>query len=157
MPVPIVPIGLAAKFGMPAAGIGTGMVTGAGLMNQLGDKVDAARGYITGYDTKQTPFEVAKERGLAGVAGGFVDNLTMGATDFDKRGESKKQKDTKDFLKKFIFGTQGDAARKTRDEMGGGDITSFSPGERPGEFNYSFDANPNTQMMKPSPGFAGMI
>ena len=32
------------------------MATGMGLMNQLGDKVDAARGYITGYDTKQTPF-----------------------------------------------------------------------------------------------------
>ena len=117
------------------------------------------RGYVGGYDTQQTPFEVAKERGLAGVAGGLVDNLTMGATDFDKRGESKKQKDTKDFLRKFIFGTQGDAARKTRDEMGGGDITSFSPGPRPelGEFNFNFDANPNTQMMKPSPGFAGMI
>ena len=116
-----------------------------------------ARGYITGYDTKQTPFEVAKERGLAGVLGGTIDTVTGGMTDFDKRGDSKKQKDTKDFLRKFIFGTQGDAARKTRDEMGGGDITSFSPGERPGEFNYSFDANPNTQMMKPSPGFAGMI
>ena len=115
------------------------------------------RGYQFGYDTQQTPFDVAKERGLAGVLGGTIDNITRGATDFDKRGESKKQKDTKEFLNKFIFGIQGDAARKTRDEMGGGDITSFSPGERPGEFNYSFDANPNTQMMKPSPGFAGMI
>ena len=121
------------------------------------DKVKAGRGYAFGYDTDQSPFEVAKERGLAGVAGGFADKVTGNRFDFDKRGESKKQKDTKDFLKKFIFGTQGDAARKTRDEMGGGDITSFSPGERPGEFNYSFDANPNTQMMKPSPGFAGMI
>ena len=107
MPVPIVPIGLAAKFGMPAAGIGTGMVTGMGLMNQLGDKVDDARGYITGYDTKQTPFEVARERGLAGVLGGTIDAATGGMTDFDKRGDSKKQKDTKEFLRKFIFGTQG--------------------------------------------------
>ena len=115
------------------------------------------RGYVGGYDTQQTPFEAAKERGLAGVLGGTVDAVTGGMTDFDKRGDSKIQKYSKDFLRKFIFGTQGDAARKTRDEMGGGDITSFSPGERPGEFNYSFDANPNTQMMKPSPGFAGMI
>ena len=101
------------------------------------------RGYSTGYDTQQTPFEVAKERGLAGVVGGTIDNLTMGATDFDKRGKSKKQEDAQKFLNKFIFGTQGDAARKTRDEMGGGDITSFSPGPRPelGEFNYSFDAS----------------
>ena len=65
------------------------------------------RGYSTGYDTQQTPFEVAKERGLAGVAGGLVDNLTMGATDFDKRGDSKKQKDTKQFLKNFVYGTEG--------------------------------------------------
>ena len=65
------------------------------------------RGYSAGYDTQQTPFEVAKERGLAGVAGGLVDNLTMGATDFDKRGDSKKQKDTKEFLNKFIYGTEG--------------------------------------------------
>ncbi len=67
----------------------------------------AARGYAFGYDTKQAPFEVAKERGLAGVAGGFVDNITGGMTDLDKRGESKKQKDTKEFLKKFVYGTDG--------------------------------------------------
>ena len=102
------------------------------------DTFKDARGYITGYDTKQTPFEVAKERGLAGVLGGTIDSATGGMTDFDKRGDSKKQKDTKEFLKKFIFGTQGDAARKTRDEMGGGPITSFSPGERPGEFGFDF-------------------
>ena len=96
------------------------------------------RGYAFGYDTQQTPFEVAKERGLAGVLGGFADKVTGNKFDFDKRGESKKQKDTKDFLRKFIFGTQGDAARKTRDELGGGNITSFSPGERPGEFGYTF-------------------
>ena len=140
MPVPIVPIGLAAKFGMPAAGIGTGMVTGMGLMNQLGDKVDAARGYMTGYDTNQTPAQVAKERGLAGVAGGIADNITMGMTDFDKRGDSKKQKDTKEFLRKFIFGTQGVDARDVRDAVGGGDITSFNTGTEPGaKFGYTFN------------------
>ena len=96
------------------------------------------RGYQFGYDTQQTPFEVAKERGVAGVLGGAIDNITRGAKDLDKRGQSKKQKDTKEFLNKFIFGTQGDAARKTRDEMGGGPITSFSPGERPGEFGFDF-------------------
>ena len=66
-----------------------------------------ARGYITGYDTQQTPFEVAKERGLAGVLGGTVDTITGGMTDLDKRGDSKKQKDTKEFLNKFIYGTEG--------------------------------------------------
>ena len=64
-----------------------------------------ARGYITGYDTQQTPFEAAKERGLAGVLGGTVDAVTGGMTDFDKRGDSKKQKDVKKFLNKFIYGT----------------------------------------------------
>ena len=157
-----------AKFGIPIAGglsqipaVKKGMQTvmqpGIDTVMDMYGKGQDTRGYITGYDTKQNPFEVAKERGLAGVLGGGIDNITMGATDFDKRGDSKKQKDVKDFLRKFIFGSQGVDARKTRDEMGGGDITSFSPGERPGEFNYSFDANPNTQMMKPSPGFAGMI
>ena len=66
-----------------------------------------ARGYITGYDTKQTPFEVAKERGLAGVLGGGIDQFTGGMTDFDKRGDSKKQKDVKKFLKQFVYGTDG--------------------------------------------------
>ncbi len=100
-----------------------------------------ARGYHMGYDTQQTPFEVAKERGLAGVLGGTADMITRGYTDFDKRGDSKKQKDAKKFLNQFMYGTQGDAARKTRDERGGGNITSFSPGPRPelGEFNYSFN------------------
>ena len=112
-----------------------GLIPGLAEMNPA---FRNARGYTFGYDTDQTPFEVAKERGAAGVAGGFADKVTGNKFDFDKRGESKKQKDTKDFLRKFIFGTQGDAARKTRDELGGGDITSFSPGERPGEFNYSF-------------------
>ena len=85
-----------------------------------------ARGYITGYDTKQNPFEVAKERGLAGVLGGGIDNITMGATDFDKRGDSKKQKDTKDFLRKFIFGSQGVAGREMEGQLG----------VAPGSMNY---------------------
>ena len=66
-----------------------------------------ARGYITGYDTQQTPFEVAKERGAAGVVGGTIDAFTGGMTDFDKRGDSKRQKDTKEFLKNFVYGTEG--------------------------------------------------
>ena len=85
-----------------------------------------ARGYITGYDTQQTPLQVAKERGLAGVAGGFVDQLTSGMPDFDKRGDSKKQKDTKDFLRKFIFGTQGVAGRDMEGQLG----------VAPGSMNY---------------------
>ena len=82
----------------------------SGPMVGLLDAVPAyrnMRGYYAGYDTQQTPFEVAKERGAAGVAGGLIDNLTMGATDFDKRGDSKKQKDTKEFLKNFVYGTEG--------------------------------------------------
>ena len=112
----------------------------SGLLN-MNPAFKGARGYALGYDTQQTPFQVAKERGLAGVAGGFVDNLTGGKTDLDKRGDSKKQKDANEFLNKFIYGTQGNAAKKTRDEMGGGNITSFSPGPRPelGEFNYTFN------------------
>ena len=74
-----------------------------GLIQQSPGFKDA-RGYALGYDTQQTPFEVAKERGLAGVAGGLVDNLTSGMTDFDKRGDAKKQKDAKNFLNAFIFG-----------------------------------------------------
>ena len=65
------------------------------------------RGYQFGYDTQQTPFEVAKERGVAGVLGGAIDNITRGATDLDKRGDSKKNKDAKEFLNKFIYGTDG--------------------------------------------------
>ena len=144
-----------AKFGIPIAGglmqipaVKKGMrsITQPGIdtIKESIDKVKAGRGYALGYDTGQVPIEVAKERGLAGVAGGFVDNITGGMTDFDKRGESKKQKDTKEFLNKFIFGTQGDAARKTRDEMGGGDITSFNTGMEPGaKFGYTFNAYPN--------------
>ena len=138
-----------AKFGIPMAGgimqipavkkgMQKAMQPGIDTIKESIDKVKAGRGYAFGYDTDQVPIEVAKERGLAGVVGGFADNMTGNRFDFDKRGESKKQKDTKEFLNKFIFGTQGDAARKTRDEMGGGPITSFSPGERPGEFGFDF-------------------
>jgi len=87
------------------------------IMDMYGKGQDA-RGYITGYDTRQTPFEVAKERGLAGVLGGGIDASTFGMTDFDKRGDSKKQKDTKDFLRKFIFGTQGVAGREMEGQLG---------------------------------------
>ena len=80
---------------------------GKGLMDRLSDKVDATRGYMTGYDTQQTPFQVARERGLAGVLGGTIDNVTGGMTDFDKRGDSQRQKDTKEFLRKFVYGTDG--------------------------------------------------
>jgi|TARA_Y100000289_G_scaffold60084_1_gene66739 hypothetical protein len=51
----------------------------------------------------QNTFQDARRRGLAGVIGGALDNLTMGMTDFDKRGDSEGQK----FLKEFIFGTEG--------------------------------------------------
>ena len=64
------------------------------------------RGYQFGYDTQQTPFEVAKERGLAGVLGGTADMITRGYTDFDKRGDSKKNKDAKKFLNTFVYGTE---------------------------------------------------
>ena len=110
----------------------------AGVAEQIPAYRDA-RGYQLGYDTQQTPFEVAKERGLAGVIGGTIDALTGGRTDLDKRGDSKKQRDAKNFLSKFIYGTQGDTARKTRDEMGGGKITAFTDGPRPGEFGFNFD------------------
>ena len=86
--------------------------------------------------------QTAKERGVAGVVGGFIDNVTMGATDFDKRGDSKRQKDTKEFLNKFIYATQGDDARKVRDELGGRDITSFNTGTQPGaKFGYTFNTS----------------
>ena len=81
-----------------------------GLVPGLAENIPAYRdtsGYQLGYDTQQTPFEVAKERGLAGVLGGTIDNITRGATDFDKRGDSKKNKDAKEFLKQFVYGTDG--------------------------------------------------
>ena len=111
-----------AKFGIPIAGgimqipavkerMRSITQPGIDTIKESIDKVKAGRGYTFGYDTDQAPIEVAKERGLAGVAGGLVDNLTFGATDFDKRGDSKKQKDAKEFLNKFIYGSQGVAGR----------------------------------------------
>ena len=82
----------------------------SGLVPGLAERIPAyrnMRGYVGGYDTQQTPFQVAQERGLAGVIGGGIDSVTGGMTDFDKRGDSKKQKDTKEFLNKFIYGTEG--------------------------------------------------
>ena len=82
---------------------GAGMLVGAAanpVMDTMGRVIDYGAGAPVNMKT-------AKERGLAGVAGGLVDNLTMGATDFDKRGDSKKQKDTKEFLKNFVYGTEG--------------------------------------------------
>ena len=79
-----------------------------GLVPGVAENIPAyrdARGYQLGYDTQQTPFEVAKERGLAGVLGGTADMITRGYTDFDKRGDSKKNKDAKNFLNKFVYGT----------------------------------------------------
>ena len=52
-------------------------------------------------------FQDARRRGLAGVIGGTLDNLTMGMTDFDRRGDSLGQEQSKKFLKEFIFGTEG--------------------------------------------------
>ena len=92
-----------------------GMIPGLLEMNPAYKNM---RGYQFGYDTQQTPFEVAKERGLAGVLGGTIDNITRGATDFDKRGDSKKNKDAKEFLSKFIFGTQGVAGREMEGQLG---------------------------------------
>ena len=93
----------------------------SGPMVGLLDSIPAyrnMRGYYAGYDTQQNPFEVAKERGVAGVLGGTIDTFTGGMTDFDKRGKSKKQKDTKEFLNKFIFGTQGVAGRDMESQLG---------------------------------------
>ena len=141
MPVPVIApfVGGASKLVPPLMQNpmlmgGAGMLAGAAA-NPVMDTMGRAINYGAGAPVNMG---TAKERGLAGVLGGTIDNITGGMTDLDKRGDSKKQKDTKDFLRKFIFGTQGAAARKTRDEMGGGDITSFSPGERPGEFGYTF-------------------
>lgn len=55
----------------------------------------------------QNIFQDARRRGLAGIIGGTLDNLTMGMTDFDKRGDSLGQAANKKFLKEFIFGTEG--------------------------------------------------
>ena len=110
MPVPVIApfVGGASKLVPPLMQNpmlmgGAGMLAGAAanpVMDTMGRVIDYGAGAPVNMKT-------AKERGLAGVAGGLVDNLTMGATDFDKRGESKKQKDTKEFLRKFVYGTDG--------------------------------------------------
>ena len=93
---------------------GAGMLAGAAarpVMDTMGRVIDYSAG-------APMTMEEAKKRGLAGVAGGFVDNVTGGMTDFDKRGDSKKQKDTKEFLKKFMYGTQGVAGREMEGQLG---------------------------------------
>ena len=92
-----------------------GMIPGLFEMNPAFRNM---RGYQFGYDTQQTPLDVAKERGLAGVLGGTIDNITRGATDLDKRGDSKKQKDVKKFLNQFIYGSQGVAGRDMEGQLG---------------------------------------
>ena len=82
---------------------GAGMLAGVAanpVMDTMGRVIDYGAGAPVNMGT-------AKERGLAGVIGGTIDNITGGMTDFDKRGESKKQKDTKKFLKQFVYGTDG--------------------------------------------------
>ena len=44
---------------------------------------------------------------LVGAAvGGTADMITRGYTDFDKTGDSKKNKDAKKFLNTFVYGTE---------------------------------------------------
>tara|TARA_R100001126_G_C4729141_1_gene102987 strand:- start:123 stop:461 length:339 start_codon:yes stop_codon:yes gene_type:complete len=80
-----------------------GMVAG-GLVRPVMDTMGRVIDYGAG---APMTMEEAKKRGLAGVAGGIADNITMGMTDFDKRGDSKKQKDVKKFLNQFIYGSDG--------------------------------------------------
>jgi len=82
---------------------GLGVLAGAAA-NPVMDTMGRAINYGAG---APMTMEEAKKRGLAGVAGGFADNLTGGMTDFDKRGDSKKQKDVKKFLNQFIYGSDG--------------------------------------------------
>ena len=82
---------------------GLGVLAGAAanpVMDTMGRVIDYGAGAPVNMGT-------AKERGLAGVLGGTIDNITGGMTDLDKRGDSKKQKDTKKFLKQFVYGTDG--------------------------------------------------
>ena len=79
---------------------GLGAAFNPPLLDTMGRAIDYGAGAPVNMGT-------AKERGLAGVLGGTIDNITGGMTDFDKRGDSKKQKDTKEFLKNFIYGTDG--------------------------------------------------
>ena len=117
MPAPLIPMlagGVLTGMGITAdknpkfkEGVRSVIQPGINTIKDMYGKGQDMRGYITGYDTKQTPFEVAKERGLAGVLGGTVDAMTGGMTDFDKRGDAKKQKDAKNFLNQFVYGTGG--------------------------------------------------
>ena len=110
MPVPVIApvMGGASKLVPPlmqnpyVAGA-AGMVAG-GLARPVMDTMGRVNEYFTG---APMTMEEAQKRGLAGVAGGTIDNITGGMTDFDKRGDSKKQKDTKKFLKQFVYGTDG--------------------------------------------------
>jgi len=82
---------------------GAGMLAGAAVnpvMDTMGRVIDYGAGAPVNMGT-------AKERGLAGVLGGTIDNITGGMTDLDKRGDSKKQKDVKKFLNQFIYGSDG--------------------------------------------------
>ena len=117
MPVPVI---------APVMG-GAGMIAGAAA-NPVMDTMGRVNEYFTG---APMTMEEAQKRGLAGVAGGTIDNITGGMTDFDKRGDSKKQKDTKDFLRKFIFGTQGVAGRDMEGQLGAA----------PGSLNYEMPGN----------------
>ena len=110
MPVPVIApfVGGASKLVPPLMQNpmlmgGAGMLAGAAA-NPVMDTMGKAINYGAG---APVTMEEAKKRGLAGVAGGFVDNITGGMTDLDKRGDSKKQKDSKKFLKQFVYGTDG--------------------------------------------------
>ena len=110
MPVPVIApvVGGASKLVPPLMQNpmlmgGAGMLAGAAarpVMDTMGRVIDYGAG-------APVTMEEAKKRGLAGVLGGTIDNVTGGMTDFDRRGDSKKQKDTKEFLNKFIYGTEG--------------------------------------------------
>ena len=129
MPVPVIApvVGGASKLVPPLMQNpmlmgGAGMLVGAAA-NPVMDTMGRVNEYFTG---APMTMEEAQKRGLAGVAGGSIDNITGGMTDLDKRGASKKQKDTKDFLRKFIFGTQGVAGRDMEGQLG----------VAPGSMNY---------------------
>ena len=111
MPVPVIApvVGGASRLVPPLMQCNPMLMGGAGMlagvaanpvMDTMGRVIDYGAGAPVNMGT-------AKERGLAGVIGGTIDNITGGMTDFDKRGESKKQKDTKKFLKQFVYGTDG--------------------------------------------------
>ena len=110
MPVPVIApvVGGASKLVPPLMQNpmlmgGAGILAGAAA-NPVMDTMGRVNEYFTG---APMTMEEAQKRGLAGVAGGTIDNITGGMTDFDKRGDSKKQKDTKKFLKQFVYGTDG--------------------------------------------------